>query len=146
MRLFYQELVDMHDTVPTTAAAKDMLISLNAMLSSSSDPVRFGPQAERFHIFPVILPNGTRKVLRSHVHFFINDRRHYAETLKDSLTILDLTLDEVTRLHGVFEWFDLKDRYLSQAVVEKARVKEGNYEKLNSLTRDLALKAPALVR
>ncbi|CAI6095031.1 unnamed protein product [Clonostachys chloroleuca] len=145
LRLFYKELVDMHDTVPTTAAAKDMLISLNAMLSSSSDPVRFGPQAERFHIFPAILPNGTRKVLRSHVHFFINDRRHYAEALKDSLTILDLTLDEVTRLHGVFEWFDLKDRYLSQAVVEKARVKEGNYEKLNSLTRDLALKAPALV-
>jgi hypothetical protein len=122
------------------------LISLNAMLSSSPDPVRFGPKAERFHIFPAILPNGTSKVLRSRDHFLIGDRRHYTEALKDSLTILDFTLDEVTRLHCVFEWFDLKDRYLSQAVTEETKVKGGNYEKLNSLTRDLALKAPALVR
>ncbi|VUC31113.1 unnamed protein product [Clonostachys rosea] len=145
LKLFYQELVDMHDTVPTAAAAKDMLVSLNAMLSSTANPMRFDPQAERFHIFPAILPNGTRKVLRSRDHFLIGDRRHYVEALKDSLTILDLTLDEVAQLHVVFKWFGLKDRYLSQAVIETTAVKQGHYEKFNSLARDLALKAPALV-
>ncbi|CAH0052480.1 unnamed protein product [Clonostachys solani] len=145
LKLYYQELVDMHDTVPTAAAAKNMLVSLNAMLSSAPDPMRFKSQAEHFHIFPAILPDGTSKVLRSRDHFLIGDRRHYAEALKDSLTILDFTLDEVTRLHIVFEWFGLKDRYLSQAVTEMTTVKEGQYEKLNSLARDLALKAPALV-
>jgi hypothetical protein len=108
------------------------------------DPRILQDKLQSCEILPVRHPTGQVEWMASTADFAITDHREYEKLLKDQISILDFTLEEVHSLKIFLHGLGLGQRYLSEAVEEETRVRDGVVDV--QLTQDLGRKAFAICR
>ncbi|KAF9772366.1 hypothetical protein IL306_009945 [Fusarium sp. DS 682] len=142
--LTYQRLLDVKQTVQPIADIKNLLWSLlESLIANPGSSDVFADNIRACRVFPVKAPDGTVQPMSALVDFCINDRPVYAAALKDKISFLDFSVEEVHRLKPVIEWFRLGNRYLSNSVTVKATVDETQAVKDTTITQDIISKAAA---
>ncbi|KAF4995739.1 hypothetical protein FGRMN_4946 [Fusarium graminum] len=94
-------------------------------------------------IFPVKAPDGTVHPMPIHEDFSINDRPIYWTVLKDKISFLDFSVEEVHRLKPVIQWLRLTDRYISRRAQEESSIDENYGVKDIDIILDITSKAVA---
>ncbi|KAJ5189913.1 hypothetical protein N7472_008927 [Penicillium cf. griseofulvum] len=130
-------------------ATMDDIISkiwcLNALLSTDETYVDPKPLLQK-QIFPVLYPDGSKALRSTDTRFAIADREYLASRFRGKIKMLDFTQAEVRSLKVFFDWANLSHCYLSASVRELTSI-SGDTTPFNpSPTRDLKLKAYAMLR
>ncbi|KAF5675549.1 hypothetical protein FHETE_2546 [Fusarium heterosporum] len=139
-----QRLLDIKQIVHPVSEIKTLLWSLLETLIAN--PELSDVSVERIRacrIFPVRAPNGTVHPMPIHENFSINDRPAYWAVLKDKISFLDFSVEEVYRLKPVIQWLRLTDRYISKTAKEESSIDENHGSKDIDMTLDITSKAAA---
>ena len=129
----------------TIRQAKDALRRLNSVLYFSEHRLGSAPIL-RSSVFPVRHPNGSVELSRADVvDFIIEDQQIPEQRLRDSVKMLDFTLDEVCSLRSLLRWAGLKNRFLSARVLEVTKPLE-KIALLSNPQRNIQLRAHSLCR
>ncbi|KAF9887222.1 hypothetical protein FE257_010476 [Aspergillus nanangensis] len=97
-------------------------------------------------VFPVVYPDGTKRLTSAATEFAIPDREHLASQFRGRIKMLDFSLEEVRRLKGFFEWTNLTHRYLSASIKEFTSFSGETTQLISAPHRDLKRKAHAILR
>lgn len=138
----FKTLAERHASID---AFKDNIWNFNSLLLDEEDP----PSPETLfdlQILPILLPNGTTQLQTPSDHFNIVDRQKLGEAFKGKAALLDFTLQEVWKLSPFFQWLEIEDRYLSNAVKEVSTFGGGNERVISAPHRDVRSKALPLFR
>lgn len=144
LQLLYDEL-SRKDLTRTVDQVKSMMFSFAAFLEEEDGDLDAEKLLES-RVFPVRDPDGTVTLESSSINFAINDREYLAMRFRDTLKLLDYSMEEVRRLSSFFEWAELTDQYLSTAVQEITSVTDGAERQVSIQARNLKMKAYALLR
>ena len=137
------QLRDLVSDEPDNIAAIKAAIHSMGRLRPSPEDLR-GAQVLRF--LPVEKADGSKMLAKVTDAFFIADRIEYQAAFRGKVSMLDFSLEEVCRLHRLFESLSLGDHYMSAAVQERTTVQLPAPEPSSSLTLIFRRKAQHLYR
>ncbi|KAM0337889.1 hypothetical protein ACHAPU_011493 [Fusarium lateritium] len=139
-----QRLLDIKQTVQPIPEIKTLLWSLLETLDASPEfSATLVDRIRACRIFPVKAPDGTVHPMPIYEDFGINDRPLYWAVLKDKISFLDFSAEEIHRLKPVIQWLRLADRYISKTVTEESCIDENQGTKDTDITLDITSKAAA---
>ncbi|GFG16303.1 hypothetical protein IFM61392_09435 [Aspergillus lentulus] len=144
LQMVYDELLET-SSESTINETKSKIWSLNALLQTEGDYVDPGLLSQR-SVFPVVYPDGTKRLASATTEFVIPDREHLASQFRGRIKMLDFSLEEVRRLKGFFEWANLTHRYLSASIKELTSFSGEATQLISAPHRDLKRKAHAILR
>lgn len=130
------------DQPDNITAIKASIHSMGQLRPSPED--LHGVQELRF--LPIERADGSKVLAKLTDAFFIADRIEYQAAFHGKVSMLDFSLEEVCRLHRLFELLSLGDHYMSAAVQERTIVRFPAPEPSSSLTHAFRKKAQHLYR
>ena len=97
-----------------------------------------------YKFLPVRRPSGEIEWMSSTGGFAIADRKEHRNIFKNRINMLDFSLEQVHSLNFFLISLGLEGQYMSRAVKEETKVRDGLLN--DELTRDLRSKAYAICR
>jgi hypothetical protein len=123
---------------------ESILQEMRNVCALNPTPEALGTKLSDCDCFPVKHPSGEIEWLSCADTFVVVDRQEYGNMFRDEIATLDFSLEEVHSVKKFLLCLRLEPRFLSNAVTEETRVRDGLLHQ--ELTNDLRRKSYAICR